>query len=188
MKSISTHLKSAVGVTLLGVATAASANTAVLNTNITEAEVIQAQKAWGDALVKISKDFEDGGLPKARATAEAVLNAAYGYNMGPVLFKPTLTVAPQTFRTTKDGALAYFVGGNPSFPKDSGFALKGWRAVDVKNSAILIDGDMATTMGNVTLTDKSGKKTTVDKTWTFKKDDNGALRIVVHHSSLPFSS
>lgn len=187
MKSISSQLKSAVGVTLLGVAATASANTAVLNTNVTEAEVIQAQKAWGDALVKISKDFEDGGLPKARATADAVLNAAYGYNMGPVLFKPTLTVAPQTFRTTKEGALAYFVGGNPSFPKDTGFALKGWRAVDIKNSAILIDGDTATTMGNVTITDKSGKKTTVDKTWTFKKDANGALRIVVHHSSLPFS-
>lgn len=188
MTSISTQLKSAVGMTLLGMASVAAANTAVLNTNITEAEVIKAQKAWGDALVKISKDFEDGGLPKAKATADAVLDAAYGYNLGPVLFKPTLTSAPQTFRTTKDGALAYFVGGNPTYPKDTGFALKGWRAVEVKNAAILIEGDLATTMGNVTMTDKSGKKTTVDKTWTFKKDANGALRIVLHHSSLPFSS
>ena len=30
--------------------------------------------------------------------------------------------------------------------------------------------------------------TTVDKTWGFKKDDQGALRIVLHHSSLPFSA
>jgi hypothetical protein len=40
----------------------------------------------------------------------------------------------------------------------------------------------------VTLTDKDGKVTTVDKTWQFKKDDSGKLRIVVHHSSLPYAS
>jgi len=28
---------------------------------------------------------------------------------------------------------------------------------------------------------------TVDKTWQFFKDDTGKLRIVVHHSSLPYS-
>ena len=42
----------------------------------------------------------------AKRLAETVLDTAYGYNMGPVLFKPTLTVAPQTFRTQRDGALA----------------------------------------------------------------------------------
>ena len=41
----------------------------------------------------------------------------YGYQFGPVLFKPTLTAAPQTFRTTRDGALAYFVGGDPNYPQ-----------------------------------------------------------------------
>lgn len=43
-------------------------------------------------------------------------------------------------------------------------------------------------MGNVSITDKDGKTTTVDKTWKFLKDDTGRLRIVVHHSSLPFSN
>jgi hypothetical protein len=160
----------------------------VFNSNITEAEVLAAQQAWGKALVQISNDFASGGIQKATATANAVLDAAYGYNMGPVLFKPTLTTAPQTFRTTKDGALAYFVGGNTQFPKDTGFALKGWKNVEIVNSAIHINGDVAKTMGNVILTDKDGKKTTVDKTWAFKKDDMGKLRIVLHHSSLPFSA
>ena len=159
----------------------------VYNSNITEAEVLASQKAWGDALVQIGNDFATGGQAKAKATANAVLDAAYGYNMGPVLFKPTLTTAPQTFRTTKEGALAYFVGGNPAFPKDTGFALNGWKKVDVENSAIHINGDVASTMGNVTFTDKDGKKTTVDKTWTFKKDDMGKIRIVLHHSSLQFT-
>ncbi len=159
----------------------------VYNSNITEAEVLAVQKGWGDALIQISNDFVSGGQAKATATASAVLDAAYGYNMGPVLFKPTLASAPQTFRVTKEGALAYFVGSNPKYPKDTGFALKGWKKVDIENAAIHINGDLASSMGNVTFTDKDGKKTTVDKTWTFKKDDMGKTRIVVHHSSLPYS-
>lgn len=165
----------------------AAARTPVVNAAITEAEVLAAQKAWGDALVTISTTYEKDGRDAARKVAEKVIDGAYGYQMGAVLFKPTLTTAPQTFRTTREGALAYFVGGNPAFPKDSGFALKGWRKVDVNNAGIFIAGNTATTMGNVMITDKDGKVTTVDKTWKFIKDDQGKLRIVVHHSSLPFS-
>ena len=115
-----------------------------------------------------------------------MIDGAYGYQFGPVLFKPTLTVSPQTFRTTRAGALAYFVGGDPAFPGDTGFALKGWRKVEIRNAGILLSGNTASTMGNVSITDKSGKVTTVDKTWTYMKDDNGKLRIVLHHSSLPY--
>jgi hypothetical protein len=38
------------------------------------------------------------------------------------------------------------------------------------------------------ITDKDGKVTTVDKSWTFKKDDTGTVRIVLHHSSLPYTN
>ena len=161
--------------------------TPVYSANITEAEVLAVQKGWGDALIQISNDYTSGGYAKAKATASAVLDAAYGYNMGPVLFKPTLTVAPQTFRVTKEGALAYFVGGDTNYPKDTGFALKGWKKVEIENAAMHINGDVASTMGHVIFTDKDGKKTTVDKTWAFKKDDMGKIRIVVHHSSLPYT-
>ena len=159
----------------------------VSSDNITEADVLAAQRAWGEALVQISKDYETGGLAKAKATADAVLDAAYGYQYGPVLFKPTLTTAPQTFRTTKEGALAYFVGDNKNYPDDKGFALKGWRSVEIRNVALQLRGDTAISMGNVALTDKTGKVTTVDKTWGYARDDQGALRIVLHHSSLPVS-
>lgn len=158
----------------------------VVNSNITEAEVEAAQKAWGAALIQISADYKEGGIEKAKATADAVLDAAYGYNMGAVLFKPTLTVVPQTFRPTKEGALSYFVGNDPNFADDSGFALKGWTAYEFENSAIHISGDLALTIGKVRVTNESGV-TEVDKTWGFKKDDEGTLRIVLHHSSLPYT-
>ena len=167
--------------------TMAQTTARVYNANITETEVLAAQRAWGNALIQISDDYTKSGFEKARSTAATIIDAAYGYNMGPVLFKPTLTSNPQTFRTTREGALSYFVGGDPKYPKDSGFALKGWKAVDIENVALHINGDVANTMGNVTFTDKDGKKTTVDKTWTFKKDDNNMVRIVLHHSSLQYT-
>ncbi len=153
---------------------------------ISRDEVIAAQNAWGAALVSISTTYDNGGLEAATRTAETVLDTAYGYVLGPVLFKPTLTTTPQTFRTTREGALAYFVGHNSKFPGDSGFALKHWRAVKIENAAIFIDNDIAISMGNVHMTDRDGNVTTVDKTWGYKRDKDGVLRIVLHHSSLPY--
>ena len=41
-------------------------------------------------------------------------------------------------------------------------------------------------MGNVHFWDKDGKETVVDKTWGYKMDEKGSMRIVLHHSSLPY--
>ena len=165
----------------------AQAQVTVVTRAISEPEVQSAQQAWCKALVDISTAHTNRGQPAAKALAEQVIDAAYGYQLGTVLFKPTLTVNPQTFRTTRAGALSYFVGGDPAYPKDTGFALKGWNKCEVVNAAIFIVGNSATTMGKVNFTGKDGKVTTVDKTWSFIKDDAGKLRIVVHHSSLEFA-
>jgi hypothetical protein len=166
------------------VATASEPNGAT----VTEGQVRAAHQAWGDALVQISTDFAEGGIDQAKATAVTVIDTAYGYNLGPVLFKPTLTQAPQTFRTTADGALAYFVGQDTDFPEDKGFALNGWTEVTFEDAALFISGDTAMWMGNVHITDASGAVTTVDKTFGYQLDEAGDLRIVLHHSSLPFSA
>jgi hypothetical protein len=165
----------------------AQAEVAIANRAITQAEVLAAQKGWCQALLDIGAAHAQGGHAAAKTLAEKVIDSAYGYQLGPVLFKPTLTVAPQTFRTTRAGALAYFVGGDAAYPKDEGFALKGWTRCEVSNSAVFIAGDSASTQGNVSFTGKDGKVTTVDKTWSYVKDDAGRLRIVVHHSSLPYA-
>ena len=155
---------------------------------ITQAEVDAAQKAWCGALVAISTEHDTKGHAAAKKLAETVLDSAYGYSMGPVLFKPTLTVAPQTFRTTRDGALAYFVGGDKTYPNDSGFALKSWRKFQIDNAGIVITGNSAISMGNVTLWDAKGNMTKVDKTWAWTRGGDGKLKIVLHHSSLPYSA
>jgi hypothetical protein len=165
----------------------AQAEVAVASRAITSAEVLAAQQGWCQALLDIGAAHAKSGPAAAKALAEKVIDSAYGYQLGPVLFKPTLTVAPQTFRTTRAGALAYFVGGDAAFPRDEGFALKGWTRCDVDTTALFIAGDSASSMGNVSFTGKDGQVTTVDKTWSYVKDDAGRLRIVVHHSSLPYS-
>jgi hypothetical protein len=161
-------------------------STKTINLNITEAEVEAAQKAWGAALISISQDYKKSGIKKATKTAKKVLEDIYGYSYGMVLFKPTLASGEQTFRTTQQSALSYFVGGNKSFPADTGFALSGWEKFEFINAGVYIIGDFAITMGNVMLTDGAGKITKVDKTWGFKKEPDGSIRIVLHHSSLPF--
>lgn len=154
---------------------------------ITVAEVETAQRAWGAALVAIAAANREGGPQRANAVALDALNRLYGFETGPVLFKPTLTRAPHTFRTTRESALAYFAGGDANFPGDTGFALGDWRSVAIENAAVRVVGDMALTTGNVRITDGQGRVTTVDKTWAFMRDAQGALRIVLHHSSLPFA-
>ena len=154
--------------------------------SVSEIEMESARKAWGDALIAISKAFEADGIEAARAVAGDVLDAAYGYNLGPVLFKPTLASGEKTFRPTRDGALAYFVGHDPSYPLDGGFGIRGWREVTSETSAVFTDGDVALWMGWVTMVDKDGQVTKVDKSFGYKRDEAGALRIVLHHSSLPY--
>lgn len=153
---------------------------------ITEADLEQAREAWGDGLVAIATAYDNDGIDAARAVAERVIDAAYGYDLGPVLFKPTMASGEQTFRSTKAGALSYFVGHDPTHPLDGGFGLKGWQAVRSETAAFLIDGDVAMWMGWVIMTDKEGQVTTLDKSFGYRRDPDGTLRIVLHHSSLPY--
>ena len=159
-----------------------------MNINITEQQVLNAQQGWCNGLLAISKANTTGGFAAAETTASRIIDQAYGYQYGAVAFKPTLTQNPQTFRGTKSGALAYFVGGNPSYPNDKGFAIKPWQKCAIRNQVIQLHGDLAITMGNVDLIDSSGKLTTVDKTWAFVREPDGEVRIVLHHSSLPFTA
>jgi len=152
---------------------------------ITKRDIFAAQKAWGDAMINISKTYENEGLAAAKAVGETVIDIMYGYNYGPVLFKPTMP-SKEPFRTTKRGAVAYFVGGDSAYPNDNGFAIKGWRRVHFKNHAIWREGNLGISQGHVILTDKNGGRTKVDKTFGFWRTPDGNVVIVLHHSSLPF--
>ena len=153
---------------------------------INETELAEARVAWGEGIIAISNAYEAGGIEQARAVASSILDDLYGLEFGPILFKPTLSGGAQTFRPTKEGAISYFVGHDANYPADGGFGIKHWRKVTSKTSASFMQGDVAMWMGWVTLTDKDGNEVTVDKSFGYKKDAGGNLKIVLHHSSLPY--
>src|SRR5262245_10116095 len=155
---------------------------------ITEVEVNAAQQAWCDGLVKIGKAYKDGG--DYQAVASQFIDDLYDYKEGKVFFKPTMAFGKNTFRSTKAGALSYFVGGNKEYPEDAGFALKQWVKVRYDNNAaengIQIHGDIAITMGNVYLMNAKGEDAMVDKTFVLRRCKDGKLRLCAHKSALPF--
>ena len=155
---------------------------------IVEQDIMKALNNWGESLIAISRAYEDDGLASARAIAEQTLDRLYGFELGPVLFKPTLSGGPQTFRLTKIGALSYFIGNDPEYPNDSGFGIKCWRRVKSETSATFIQHDVAMWMGWVSFIDRNNSVVKVDKTFGYTKDKDGYLKIVLHHSSLPFEA
>ena len=155
---------------------------------IKETELVEARTAWGDGLVAISKAYDDKGIEEARNLAGDLLDRLYGFEFGRILFKPTLSGGAQTFRTDRDGTLSYFIGHNPGFPQDTGFGLKSWRDVQFETSAIFVEGDVAMWMGWVTFTDRTGDAVKVDKSFGYKRAADGSVKLVLHHSSLPYST
>ncbi len=154
---------------------------------ITAQEVAEAQKAWGEGIVKIGKAYTEKGDYKQLASDH--VRKFYNYNEGTVLFKPTLASEKQ-FRLGFEGALSYFVGGNENYPEDHGFAIKPWTKVRFENAGTTIDadGDTALAMGNYYFTPADGSpEVKVEYTFAYKKDKDGNLKIVLHGSHLPYS-
>ena len=77
--------------------------------DMTEADVLECQAEWGNAIKTDSKTYlEKGDYVGAAGSAAAQL---YGYGHGTVLLKPT-KAAEFPFRPTGGEAMSYFVGGS----------------------------------------------------------------------------
>ena len=161
-----------------------AANTHYSDQCITEQEVVAAQTAWGNGIIEIGRVYSQKGDYVEAASDH--INTFYAYDLSLVLFKPTLA-ANEQFRGAFDGALSYFVGGNPSYPEDKGFALRPWTQVRWENVGITNNScTMAVAMGNYYFTPQSGDEIKVEYTIGYVKDTEDNLRMVVHKSSLPY--
>jgi len=151
---------------------------------ITDQEILDAQKAWGEGIVKIGKIYLEKGDYKTAATEH--INNFYNYQEGTVLFKPTLTSEKQ-FRTDFRGALSYFIGSDENYPEDHGFAIKPWSSVRWENIGTKIYGNVAVAMGNYYFTPaKGGDEVKVEYSFAYVKNKEGKLKIVLHDSHLPY--
>ena len=159
--------------------------------DITEAEVREAQEAWGKAVVAVGKVFSDGGDYKS--VGKAGLDVLYGYHSGfDVLFKPT-KAKDFAVRTTEAEAISYFVGADAvdashsgARAEDKGFALAPFTHVRWNNYGTIIDSESATAMGEYYFTDTNKGITKAEYTFQYRRGPDGKLKIVVHHSSVPY--
>ena len=149
---------------------------------ITREGIEKAQQAWGEGIVAMaSAHLEEGDYV---GIARNHVETLYAYGMSTVLFKPTLAAVEQ-FRPTFEQALSYFVASNNACPEDKGFAIKGWTKVRFENTDVILDGSTALAMGNYFFTSPKGEEVKVEYTFGYVLDDAGALRINLHHSSMP---
>lgn len=151
---------------------------------ITKEQVLDAQKQWGEEVVKI------GSLKETRSACEAFasqfLDERYTFENGPVLFKPT-KCAEEQFRPSKAEALSYFIAGDDRKCKeDQGFAINPWTNVRFENSEFILEENRAIAMGNYFFTDLNDNVAKVEYTFGYKLI-NGELKIDLHHSSFPYN-
>jgi hypothetical protein len=160
--------------------------------HVTEREVIEAQNFWAQSIVDISNSFLTGGDYVSLAGERA--RELYGYDHSNVLFKPT-KATEQQFRPTANDAMSYFVGHDAvigGFKEDQGFAInakKGFSRVIFNNHQIDCHGEVAHAMGTYEFTcATTGEISDVEYTFGYKRNDDGKVRICLHHSSIPYAS
>ena len=154
--------------------------------SITVSDVIKAQNQWANGVVAIGRAYINH--QNYNRVAQKMLHKLYAYNYksGIVLFKPT-KAKEIPFRNTKESALSYFVGDNAKFKEDKGFALQPWVKVVFYNDEMYFHKNLAIVMGEYIFTSKNGSSAKVEYTFGYVKTKNGAVKIVLHHSSLPFA-
>ena len=150
--------------------------------NITELEVIKAQELWAQNVIEIGNLYTKNEDYKSKASV--FVKQFYAFDLGEVLFKPTLASEKQ-FRYSYDDALSYFIGGHVL--EDKGFALKPWKKINFGERKISILKDIALSMGNYFFQSIDGSdEVKVEFTFGYVKDKDNNLLIKLHHSSIPY--
>jgi hypothetical protein len=156
-----------------------------LKKQFSEKMVFDTLQLWCDNVVEVGKVFTENGDVKKLAIK--ILTDNYDYDNGKVLFKPTLAFGPQTFRNTKESALAYFIGGNIDYPNDKGFKLKPWVKVWYNKLDCILHNDLAILQCNVHFIGADDSHIFVNKSFVFKICDDNKIKIILHQSSLPYN-
>jgi hypothetical protein len=152
---------------------------------VSEAEVRAALATWANGLVAISTAYRNE--EDYVTLASTVIRNNYNFDNGVTLFKPTLS-STVPFRTTFAGALSYFVGGNPSFPEDDGFAKNPWKEINFELAGIILGDRDAKVMGWKRLKKTDDSIVSAQFSMSFIRDvTTGGLKIQLHHSSLPYT-
>lgn len=149
--------------------------------DITTKDILTFQKTWAKAIVDIGVSYRAGG--NYHGLAKTLVDDMYGYAEGPVLFKPT-RAKTHPFRHHKAEAVSYFVAG--SIAEDTGFAINPWAKITWEQPHFALPHLV---MGNYYMHpyEQDADPVLAEYTMGFIRTKDGALKLNLHHSSLPFS-
>ena len=148
-------------------------------------EIFLIQKKWANYVIKIGKAFLD--KKDYVYLVNEFLDDLYFFKQGTVLFKPTKASSTQ-FRKNKNEFISYFIGHNKTSQEDNGFALEPWKNINFENFDIATYENISISMGNYFFTDYHNKKIKVEYTFGYTFDHQNKLKIIFHHSSIPYNS
>ena len=147
-------------------------------------EVEAVQESWGKSLVHVGagESWEE-----SRDRAEEMIKSHYLLEDNEaLLFCPTKASVKQ-FRGNFKSALSYFVGRDNEFDEDKGFALEPWKSVRFENTDVVCKQDLAFAMGNYYFTTLDDNEVKVEYSFVYIRDNEGKLKIQLHHSAIPYS-
>ena len=148
-----------------------------------EEDIINIQKEWASGIVKMGKLSND--RDSLESFTSDFLDKIYDFD-NQVLFKPT-KAANEQFRNTKGSAYSYFIAGDDrECQEDNGFALSNWTEILFDNSNIIINEDIAIAMGNYTFKNETSN-IKVEYSFVYKNYGD-EIKIILHHSSLPYKT
>tara|TARA_B100001057_G_scaffold219107_1_gene219321 strand:- start:9379 stop:9831 length:453 start_codon:yes stop_codon:yes gene_type:complete len=148
---------------------------------MTRQDIIKAQNLWSEGIIKMGQITND--RESLEIYASDFLDRLYNFD-DQVLFKPTKAKDIQ-FRNNKKSAISYFIAGDSrDCNEDKGFALSSWSKITFENSDIILREESALVMGNYTF-ENENSRIKVEFSFAYKKV-NGLVKIILHHSSIPF--
>lgn len=147
---------------------------------ITENDVLAAQKAWGDAIIKAGEAYQKGF--DLYPFAKRGLQYLYGFGERDVLFKPT-RANDVPFRSTLEEAISYFIGG--IIKEDTGFAMSMFQRIVFDNYKIVLYDDEAFAIGRYTFMTEDGNSIVAEYTLGYYLSNDQNVKIFLHHSSFP---
>jgi len=143
-----------------------------------ESKIKEFLDSWAKGVIEIGQAYLNKEDFKKKALE--FLSKHYAFKTQQILFKPTFT-KEKIFRNSLEEALSYFVKGK--FLEDNGFALKPWEEINLQELNILNEENLSSAMGTLLFKPVSSSETTlVAFTFIFCQEE-GEIKIKIHHSS-----
>ena len=146
-------------------------------------KIDEIQTEWAQTIINIGKAYLDN---KDYVTmTEKFIKELYSLDNHKTLFKPTKASNIQ-FRRKRNEFISYFIGHNKVSEEDKGFAINPWKKIKFENFDFSVFDNFILAMGNYFFTDYNDITTKVEYSFGYILVKDKSLKIVFHHSSIPY--